>query len=204
MVLEISATPYIFTFKLWDWGRVDLDGLPRPIHLDHGAQNIQWDRDTQWVLENLVGQTQLLHEEQGVRLERTGLHTREFIETVRVEFSKPVELETRGSVNMLNLVEGREAVVTSVDGSFPPLPRALRRNLYHPRLCREVPYGTGSWPESHGDLRQRARITLLQKEKPWRAAKASSLEAKQGPFTPSSPEGQAAPARAALGKQAAR
>lgn len=120
MVLEISATPYIFTFKLWDCDRVDLDGLPRPIHLDHGAQNIQWDRDTQWVLENLVGQTQLLHEEQGVRLERTGLHTREFIETVRVEFSKPVELETHDSVNMLNLVEGREAVVTSVDGSFPP------------------------------------------------------------------------------------
>ena len=46
MVLEISATPYIFTFKLWDWGRLGLDGKPRPINIKHGEKVIDWTRTT--------------------------------------------------------------------------------------------------------------------------------------------------------------
>src|SRR5699024_1047698 len=42
VVLEISSTPNIYTFKLWDWGRLDLDGKPRPVHLEHGINSIQW------------------------------------------------------------------------------------------------------------------------------------------------------------------
>lgn len=120
MVLEISATPYIFTFKLWDWGRLGMDGLPRPVHLDHGEKVIDWQRDTQWVHQHLVNQVEPIAEGEGWREERTGLHEREFIETRRHWFSAPVVHHTHGGVNVLNLVEGDRAVVDSPSGAFAP------------------------------------------------------------------------------------
>ena len=120
MVLEISATPYIFTFKLWDWDRLGLDGLPRPIHIDHGLMNIAWDRDTDWVRRNLINQIELVAEGPGWREERTGLHQLEFIETRRHWFTGPTPHESQGTVNVLNLVEGEEAVVESPTNAFDP------------------------------------------------------------------------------------
>jgi hypothetical protein len=120
MILEISATPYIFTFKLWDWERLGLDGLPRPIHLDHGLINIAWDRDTNWVRKNLINQIEPVAKGPGWREERTGLHQLEFIETHRHWFTGPTPHETHDTVNVLNLVEGEEAVVESPTGAFEP------------------------------------------------------------------------------------
>src|ERR1700682_3463332 len=120
MVLEISATPYIFTFKLWDWGRLGLDGRPRPIHLDHGLANIQWDRDTDWVKENLINRVCPTARGSGWTEERTGLHASEFIETRRHRFEGPVLHENRGGVNVLNLVEGEECIVESPTNVFKP------------------------------------------------------------------------------------
>ena len=118
MVLEISATPYIFTFKLWDWGRLGLDGLPRPIHVDHGMKNIQWDRDTKWIYENVVGQQKTLEKGEGYEVERTGLHNREFIDTFRYTLTEPYTVNTEDSVHVMNLVDGSHALIESVDGSF--------------------------------------------------------------------------------------
>ena len=120
MVLEISATPYIFTFKLWDWDRLGLDGKPRPVHLAHGRRNIQFDRDTAWVQANLIHREEPVASGQGWREERTGLHEREFIETRRHWFTGPVEHDTQGGVHVLNLVQGEEALVESPDGAFEP------------------------------------------------------------------------------------
>ncbi|TJY42639.1 mannose-6-phosphate isomerase [Cohnella pontilimi] len=120
MVLEISATPYIFTFKLWDWDRLGLDGKPRPVHIEHGKRNIQWDRTTGWVERNLVDRTERVAEGDGWVEERTGMHELEFIETRRHWFTAKVPHNTNGVFHMLNLVEGEEAVVESPSGEFAP------------------------------------------------------------------------------------
>jgi mannose-6-phosphate isomerase class I len=120
VVLEISATPYIFTFKLWDWGRMGLDGKPRPINIKHGEKVIQWDRTTKWTKENIINKIEKIAEGEGWYEERTGLDVTSFIETRRHWFTKKVEHNTNGIVNVLNLIDGREAIVESPTNAFEP------------------------------------------------------------------------------------
>ena len=120
MVLEISSTPNIFTFKLWDWGRLGLDGKPRPINVERGRHVIQWERDTDYVKAHLANHFSNVAEGEGWKEIKTGLHPNEFIETRRTSFSVPVTVRTENSVHVLNLVEGEEAVVESPDGRFEP------------------------------------------------------------------------------------
>ena len=122
MVLEISATPYLFTFKLWDWGRLGLDGRPRPIHLDHGAEVICWDRTTGWVRDNLINRVEQVAAGDGWREERTGLHQLEFIETRRHWFDAPVPRHTEGTVHVVCVVAGEQVVVESPTDEFEPYP----------------------------------------------------------------------------------
>jgi len=120
VVLEISATPYIFTFKLWDWARMGLDGKPRPISLEHGINSIQWNRTTQWTKQNIINHFEPIATGDGWREERTGLDETSFIETRRHWFTTKVTHHTNGIVNVLNLIEGREAIVESPTAAFEP------------------------------------------------------------------------------------
>jgi len=146
MVLEISATPYIFTFKLWDWGRLGMDGKPRPINIDHGKKNIQWDRTTEWTRQNLVNNIQVIAEGDGWIEERTGLHEREFIETRRHWFTKKVEHHTNGGVDVICLVEGDEVIVESPTNAFEPFVVHYAEVFIVPAKVGQYtirPYGTG-------------------------------------------------------------
>jgi len=121
VVLEISATPYIFTFKMWDWGRIGLDGKPRPLHVEEGLANLQYNRTTEWVHKNLVNHFTPILDDEHEKVERTGLDsTLEFIETDRHWIKDVVDVSTHSSLNMLNLVEGEEAVIESVNDTFEP------------------------------------------------------------------------------------
>lgn len=120
LVLEISSTPNHFTFKMWDWGRLGLDNKPRPINVERGLKVIDWERDTNYTMKNLVNACTPIAKGDGWSEERTGLHINEFIETRRHHFTKQVEHNTNNSVNVLNLVEGEEVIVESVDNSFEP------------------------------------------------------------------------------------
>ena len=124
MVLEISATPFIFTFKLWDWERLGLDGRPRPINIARGMANIRWERDEHYAAQHLVNRVTHIAEGRGWREESTGLHESEFIETRRHWFTAGVMHDTggvrNGGVHVLNLVAGDEAIVESPEGAFDP------------------------------------------------------------------------------------
>lgn len=120
VVLEISATPYIFTFKLWDWGRLGLDNLPRPINIEHGEKVIDWSRREEFTKRELINTVEKVAEGDGWVEERTGLYPTVFIETRRHWFTGKVPHNTDGGVNVLNLIEGKEAIVESPDGAFEP------------------------------------------------------------------------------------
>lgn len=145
MVLEISATPYIFTFKLWDWERLGLDGLPRPVHVEHGKEVIQWNRTTPWVKEHLVNAVYEVKEDHNhCKVEHTGLHELEFIETRRYTIDDVSYHKTNHTVNMLNLIDGKEAIVESPTHAFEPFVVHYAETFIIPASIEEYtirPYG---------------------------------------------------------------
>jgi mannose-6-phosphate isomerase class I len=136
LVLEISATPYIFTFKMYDWLRLDLSGEPRPLNIERAFENLYFHRKGAWVEENLVPEPRLLEQGEGWARYHLPTHRDHFYEVYREEFEGEVELETRGSPHVLSLVEGPSVLLETAGGG-------RRRFDYAETFV--VPAGAGSY-----------------------------------------------------------
>lgn len=118
MVLEISANPYIFTLRMWDWGRVDFDGKPRSIKIDEAVENIQIKFDTKYTNEKLCAKPIVVQKNDDYLMENTAYHEREFFRTDRFTFKDQIHLENDGNFSLIHLVEGYSVLIYSENNEF--------------------------------------------------------------------------------------
>ena len=118
LVLEISATPYIYTFKIYDYLRKDLKGNLRHTHLEHAFANLDETRRANWVEEHLCPQPVLLRAEAGGKEYQIGNIDQLFFAIHRFELTDQIADDTNERFHILNLVEGESCTIL-VDGCDP-------------------------------------------------------------------------------------
>jgi mannose-6-phosphate isomerase class I len=116
LVLEISATPYIFTFKMYDWLRMGMDGKPRPMNIQRAFDNLYFERKGERAKQELISHPYVLREGEGWRWMHLPTHPDHFYDVHRLEFERQVDVETEDSVQIMSLVEGSTITLETADG----------------------------------------------------------------------------------------
>lgn len=105
VVLEVSATPYHYSLRFYDYLRNDLDGHLRPIHIDHAFANLVADRRGRAV-DELVARPSVVRSGTNWQEELLASRSDVFFEVWRARFADAFVDDTDGRFHVLTLVEG--------------------------------------------------------------------------------------------------
>ncbi|GHJ39413.1 class I mannose-6-phosphate isomerase [Streptomyces sp. TS71-3] len=118
VVLEVSATPYLYSLRFYDWLRHDSAGDQRPVHVNHAFRNLDPARSGGAVSRDLIQRPRLVHEGNGWREELLGALPAMFFEVRRtvVDPGHTAEQHTEGRFHVLTVVDGPGALITTAAG----------------------------------------------------------------------------------------
>lgn len=116
LVLEISATPYIFTFKMYDWVRPDLNGKPRPINIDHAFNNLKFHYKGERVKQELLSKPYTIEKNDAYELIHYPTHADHFYDVHRIDLANRTSIQTNEQCHILMLVEGTSVMVKTLHG----------------------------------------------------------------------------------------
>jgi mannose-6-phosphate isomerase class I len=116
VVLEISATPYLYTLRFYDWLRRDLDGDLRPVHLAHAFSNLNPMRRGAAVRRDLIPEPYEVRSGTGAVELALGRHPDVFFAVHRLDFEEGIGDDTLGRFHVLNLVAGEAVAIETAGG----------------------------------------------------------------------------------------
>jgi mannose-6-phosphate isomerase class I len=119
VVLEISATPYLYSLRFYDWLRRDKGGAQRPVHVEHAFRNLDGNRRGQTVGLDLVQQPRVTLRGDGWHEELLGTLPEVFFDVRRLAMAPDAQAsrQTGDRFHVLNLVEGDEVMLYWSGGS---------------------------------------------------------------------------------------
>ena len=118
LVLEISNTPYRYTFKIYDYCRKNLDGKKRSLSIEHGLNVLKFNRKKNWVKKNLWPKPKLIHNNSNYKEFLLSNNKNYTFNLYRIHFNKIYFDTTKKSMHILNLVEGTRIKVISLINNY--------------------------------------------------------------------------------------